>query len=107
MARAIAAIHKDYTHALKVEDLARLAGMSVSAFYASFRELTGTTPLQFQKQLRLIEARRLLQADRLSVSSAAFQVGYESPTQFSREYSRQFGVSPRMDKGAGITAPGF
>lgn len=107
LARAIAAIHKDYSRSLKVEDLARLAGMSVSAFHAGFKELTGTTPVQFQKQLRLIEARRLLQADRLSVSSAAFQVGYESPTQFSREYSRQFGVTPRADKGAGITAPGF
>lgn len=107
VARAIAAIHKDFTAALKVEDLARLAGMSVSAFHASFKDLTGTTPLQFQKQLRLIEARRLLQGDRLSVSSTAFQVGYESPTQFSREYSRQFGVSPRTDKGAGISAPGL
>lgn len=106
VARAVAAIHKHYAEALRVEDLARLAGMSVSGFHAAFRELTGTTPLQFQKQLRLIEARRLLQADRLSVSSAAFQVGYESPTQFSREYSRQFGVSPRMDKGAAAAGAG-
>lgn len=107
VARAVTAIHKGYAKALRVEDLARLAGMSVSAFHASFKELTGTTPLQFQKQLRLITARRLLQGDRLSVSSAAFQVGYESPTQFSREYSRQFGVSPRQDKGVGVAAAGI
>ena len=107
VARAVTAIHEGYATALKVDDLARLAGMSVSAFHASFKDLTGTTPLQFQKQLRLIEARRLLQGERLSVSSAAFQVGYESPTQFSREYSRQFGISPRLDKGAGHSLAGI
>ncbi|KZM48541.1 hypothetical protein OA90_20055 [Labrenzia sp. OB1] len=98
VARAVAAIHRDYASVLKIENLARLAGMSVSAFHAGFKELTGSSPLQFQKQLRLIEARRLLQGEGVSVSGAAFQVGYESASQFSREYSRQFGVSPRVDK---------
>jgi len=105
VARAIAALQKDLAAAHRVEDLARLAGMSTSAFHAGFKDLTGTSPLQFQKQLRLMEARRLLQDDQMSVSSAAFQVGYESPTQFSREYSRQFGISPRQDRKAGLTAP--
>jgi len=98
IARAIAAVRQDVSASLRVEALAQVAGMSVSAFHASFKELTGTTPLQFQKQLRLMEARRLLQAERVSVARAAFQVGYESPTQFSREYSRAFGVPPRVDK---------
>ncbi|MHA7777529.1 AraC family transcriptional regulator [Roseibium sp. M-1] len=100
IARAIAAIRKDICSVFRVDDLAQVAGMSVSAFHAHFKEITGATPLQFQKQLRLMEARRLLQAERLSVARAAFQVGYESPTQFSREYSRAFGVSPRTDKTA-------
>jgi len=105
VARAITTIHKDYAVSLRVEDLARLAGMSVSAIHADFKKLTGTTSLQFQKQLRLIEARRLLQSHRLSVARTAFQVGYESPAQFSREFSRQFGVSPRVDKRVGPFTP--
>lgn len=103
IARAIAVLKKDFAASLRVEDLAQLAGMSVSAFHLHFKEITGTTPLQFQKQLRLMEARRLLQADKLTVSSTAFQVGYESPTQFSREYSRQFGLPPRADRANDFT----
>ena len=71
--------------------------MSASSFHEHFKALTATSPLQFQKDLRLIEARRLLRERGYSVSRAAFDVGYESPTQFSREYSRKFGASPRND----------
>ncbi|WP_346910320.1 AraC family transcriptional regulator N-terminal domain-containing protein [uncultured Roseibium sp.] len=98
IARAIAVIRRSFSSPLRVEDLARAAGMSGSAFHAHFKAITGTTPLQFQKQLRLMEARRLMQAEKLSVASTAFQVGYESPTQFSREYARHFGASPRSDR---------
>lgn len=98
ISKAIAVIKGSYSAALRVDDLADVAGMSVSGFHASFREITGTSPLQFQKQLRLIEARRLLKWERLRVAEAAYHVGYESPTQFSREYSRVFGVSPRKDR---------
>lgn len=98
IARVIAGIRQDIASSLRVDDLAGEAGMSVSAFHAHFKDITGTSPLQFQKQLRLMEARRLLQAEKLSVSRAAFQVGYESPTQFSREYSRHFGLPPRADR---------
>ncbi|MEQ8373735.1 MAG: AraC family transcriptional regulator [Roseibium aggregatum] len=98
IAKVIAGIRRDISASLRVDDLAGEAGMSVSAFHAHFKDITGTSPLQFQKQLRLMEARRLLQAEKLSVSRAAFQVGYESATQFSREYARHFGLPPRADK---------
>ena len=91
---AVAVIRRDYNAPLRTAELARAAGMSVSAFHEHFRAVTATTPLQFQKQLRLMEARRLLMAGGNSVSTAAFEVGYESPTQFSREYSRMFGAPP-------------
>ena len=94
IARAIAVIRRDFNAPLRTADLARVAGMSVSAFHEHFRAVTATTPLQFQKQLRLMEARRLLMGGGNSVSATAFEVGYESPTQFSREYSRMFGAPP-------------
>ena len=71
------------------------AAMSPSSFHARFKAITATTPLQYQKALRLLEAKRLLESGEHSVGSAAYAVGYESPTQFSREYRRKFGVSPR------------
>jgi AraC-like DNA-binding protein len=71
--------------------------MSPSRFHHHFRALTAMSPLQFQKWLRLNEARRLMLADCIDASSAAFQVGYESPSQFSREYGRLFGAPPRRD----------
>ena len=71
--------------------------MSASAFHRHFKAVTSMTPLQYQKQLRLLEARRLMVADEANVETAAFRVGYESPSQFSREYSRMFGTSPRRD----------
>jgi len=98
IARAIAAIRQDIATTQPVGTLARIAGMSVSAFHDHFRSITGTTPLQFQKQLKLAEARRLIRDGGLSVSGTAFAVGYESPTQFSRDYARLFGAPPQRDR---------
>lgn len=98
IAKVIARIRQDYATPLAVAELASLAGMSPSSFHVHFKALTATTPLQYQKDLRLLEARRLLMDEGHTVSSAAFEVGYESPTQFSREYSRKFGTSPRAAK---------
>lgn len=82
---------------LRVDDLAAQAGMSASTFHHHFRSMTALSPLQYQKQLRLQEARRLMLTDHLDAGTAAFQVGYESPSQFSREYSRHFGAPPSRD----------
>jgi len=97
IAKAIGRIRQSFRTSISVPELARSAGMSASSFHQHFRSLTATTPLQYQKNLRLIEARRLLIDGTRSVSNVAFEVGYESPTQFSREYSRKFGASPRKD----------
>jgi AraC-like DNA-binding protein len=86
-----------YARPLRIEELAAHVQMSVSTFHHHFRLLTAMSPLQYQKRLRLYEARQLMLTRDLDVSAAAFQVGYESPSQFSREYSRQFGASPRRD----------
>jgi AraC-like DNA-binding protein len=94
---AISEIRSRFAMPLRIADLARLAGMSESSFYENFKIYTGTTPLQFQKHLRLVEARNLLAGGSHSVGSVAYEVGYESSTQFSREYSRQFGSPPRQD----------
>ncbi|MCV0395713.1 MAG: AraC family transcriptional regulator [Rhizobiaceae bacterium] len=94
IAEAIAIIRGNFERPLVVADLAASVGMSVSAFHFHFKAITGTTPLQYQKRLRLIEASRLIRSGRQSVSSAAFSVGYQSPTQFSREYARTFGLPP-------------
>ncbi|GLQ55471.1 AraC family transcriptional regulator [Devosia nitrariae] len=102
IADAIATIRKRFADTLVVADLAKSVGMSVSAFHHHFKAVTGTTPLQYQKRLRLIEARRLMQSERHSVSSAAFGVGYESPTQFSREYARMFGLPPLRHARQGV-----
>jgi AraC-like DNA-binding protein len=100
IARATVMIQQNYAEPLRVADLARAAGMSPSAFHEHFKAITGTTPVQYQKLLRLMEARRLILTGEHSISSAAFTVGYESPNQFSREYSRQFGAPPRNDAAA-------
>jgi len=97
IARAVGVLRRDYAERLRVDDLARLAGMSTSAFHDRFKSITGTTPLQFQKRLRLMEAKRLIASGEISVSAAAYRVGYESPTQFSREYARTWGAPPRDD----------
>jgi transcriptional regulator GlxA family with amidase domain len=98
--RVISAIHalrERFAEPVRIEDLARTAQMSPSAFHREFKALTSMTPLQYQKQLRLLEARRLMTADTANVETAAFQVGYESPSQFSREYARMFGAPPRRE----------
>lgn len=97
IARAIAWLKQHFNQSFRVDDLATYSGMSLSAFHQHFRSLTAMTPLQFQKRLRLNEARRLMFTERLDASTAAYQVGYESPSQFSREYSRLFGDSPSRD----------
>ena len=97
IARVIDWLKGNYTQPLRVDDLAARAGMSTSTFHHHFRSMTALSPLQFQKQLRLREARQLMLAERLDAATAAFQVGYESPSQFSREYSRQFGAPPLRD----------
>lgn len=95
MATAIRSVQHGFREPLDTAALARSAGMSATLFYRSFREATGLSPLQYQKQLRLLEARRLLERGGISISSAAFTVGYESPSQFSREFSRSFGHPPK------------
>jgi transcriptional regulator GlxA family with amidase domain len=97
VARAIDLLRARYTEPLRIEDLARAASMGASTLHHHFKALTGMSPLQYQKQLRLAEARRLMLAERLDAATAAFRVGYESPSQFSREYSRQFGAPPMRD----------
>jgi len=97
ISRAIDLLKGRYAETLRIEDLAREAHMSVSSLHHHFKALTGMSPLQFQKQLRLAEARRLLLGERLDAATAAYRVGYESPSQFSREYSRHFGAPPIRD----------
>jgi len=97
IARAIGHIRADIRSPLAIPDLARRVGMSASSFHKHFKTITSTTPLQYQKELRLLEARRLLKSGGAAVTAAAFEVGYESPSQFSREYARKFGVPPSRD----------
>jgi len=97
IARTVAVIRAEFAKPLRVEQLAAVAGMSPSAFHQHFRNVTSMTPLQFQKQLRLIEARRLLLSEGVSASSAAFAVGYQSVSQFSRDYRRTFGLPPARE----------
>lgn len=97
VAKAVALLREEYASPLPVEKLATVAGMSVSSFHQHFREVTSLSPLQFQKQLRLIEARRRMIADGASASTAAYDVGYESVPQFTREYRRMFGMPPVKD----------
>jgi AraC-like DNA-binding protein len=96
-AKAIAWIRANYAKPLRVEDLAKLAGMGVSTLQQHFRALTALSPLQYQKQLRLHAARGRMLIDGLDAASAAFEVGYESASQFNREYSRFFGQPPMRD----------
>jgi AraC-like DNA-binding protein len=100
IADAIYLLRDNFTRAIRVQELASAARMSVSSFHEHFKALTSMTPLQYQKQLRLLEARRLLLAGGIGVSEAAYRVGYESASQFSREYSRMFGGAPRLDVAA-------
>lgn len=97
IARAIGWLKGNFTQPLRIDDLARQVNMSTSTFHHHFRALTAMSPLQYQKWLRLNEARRLMLTERLDATNAAFQVGYESASQFSREYSRLFGAPPLRD----------
>ncbi len=97
IARAVEAIRADYAASLPVKQLAGIAGMSPSTFHQHFRAVTSLSPLQFQKQLRLIEARRMMLAESMPASNAAYAVGYESVPQFTREYRRLFGLPPVRD----------
>ncbi len=97
IARAIDWLKNNFSEQLRVDDLARQAHMSVSTFHQHFRTMTAMSPLQYQKWLRLNEARRLMLSEPLDATTAAFQVGYESASQFSREYSRLFGAPPLRD----------
>ncbi|WP_398456948.1 AraC family transcriptional regulator N-terminal domain-containing protein [Sphingomonas albertensis] len=94
---AMAVIGESYTSPFKVEEIAQSVGMSCSAFHRRFKAATGMAPLQYQKTLRLYEARRLLLTEPTNASSAAFSVGYQSVSQFSREYSRMFGTPPMRE----------
>jgi len=96
-AKAIAWINANYAQTMHVEELARLASMGVSTLHHHFRALTAMSPLQYQKQLRLQSARSLMLNNGFDAASAAFEVGYESATQFNREYSRFFGQPPMRD----------
>jgi len=97
IARAVDWLKGNFTQPLRIDHLATQVNMSTSTFHHHFRAVTAMSPLQFQKWLRLNEARRLMLTENQDASTAAFQVGYESPSQFSREYSRLFGDSPLRD----------
>jgi len=97
IARSITWIKKNYSQALRIKELAAISGMSNSTFHHYFKNLTAMSPLQYQKRVRLHEARRLMLAENLDAATASFEVGYESPSQFSREYSRLFGAPPLRD----------
>lgn len=97
IARAIDWLKGNFNKPLRIEELANKVGLSASAFHSHFRSTTAMSPLQFQKRIRLNEARRLMLAEHIDASRAAFKVGYESPSQFNREYSRQFGAPPMRD----------
>ena len=97
IAEVIQLIKADFTQPMRVEDLADRVSMSPSSFHHHFKQVTSMSPIQYQKQLRLLEARRLMLAENSNAASAAYDVGYESPSQFSREYKRLFGVPPSRD----------
>ena len=99
VSRAIAVIRRRYDQPIRVEELARTAGMSVTSFHRHFRAVTALSPLQYQKQIRLQEARRMLLSRHADAARVSFDVGYESPSQFSREYRRLFGAPPGRDTG--------
>lgn len=94
---AIQHIRQDFAEPIRVDALAQLASMSVSAFHRHFKAVTALSPLQYQKRVRLLQARTLMVANASSVTRAAFEVGYESATQFSRDYARVFGLPPSRD----------
>lgn len=104
ISKAISWIREHFTEPMKVEELATLSNMSVSAFHTHFKNVTRMTPLQFQKELRLHEAKQIMLTRMMDVSTACMHVGYSSVSQFSREYSRLFGVPPSKDARSHLTA---
>lgn len=106
VSRAIAAIRRQYDTPIRIDDVAAEAGMSPSSLHVHFKAITRMTPLEYQKQLRLQEARRLMLVGGATASTAGFAVGYDSPSQFSREYRRLFGAPPRQDIERLHAAPG-
>jgi AraC-like DNA-binding protein len=100
VAKAIEWLKLNFASSLRIEELASSVQMSAPTFHHHFRQLTAMSPLQYQKSLRLHEAKRLMLNEHLDAASAAYQVGYESPSQFNREYSRLFGASPKRDVAA-------
>jgi AraC-like DNA-binding protein len=97
IARAVDRLRKDFNQPLRIESIARELGMSVSSFHHHFKSVTAMSPLQFQKQLRLQEARRLMLGQNLDATSAAYRVGYDDSSHFNREYKRLFGIPPMRD----------
>lgn len=97
IADAVELLRRGFDRSLRVDDVARRIGMSVSGFHHQFKAVTGMSPLQFQKQLRLQEARRLMLSERLDAATAGYRVGYEDASHFNREYKRQFGAPPMRD----------
>jgi len=105
VAKAILRLRRDFRAPLTLSELARTAGMGATSFHQHFKAITGTTPLQYQKDLRLIEARALLARRGQSVTETAYATGYESPTHFSRDYKRKFGKAPGSDARDAVSAP--
>jgi AraC-like DNA-binding protein len=97
VAKAIERLRNDFDRPLRIEEIARELGMSVSGFHHHFKEVTAMSPLQFQKQLRLQEARRLMLGEDLDAGSAGYRVGYDDASHFNREYKRLFGAPPMRD----------
>jgi AraC-like DNA-binding protein len=97
MARALERLREDFDQPLRIEEIARELGMSVSGFHHHFRAVTAMSPLQFQKQMRLQEARRLMLGEDLDAASAGYRVGYSDASHFHREYKRLFGAPPARD----------
>ncbi|MBD8202003.1 AraC family transcriptional regulator [Pseudomonas viridiflava] len=97
IAKVIAWMREHYRQGCRIDDIAELAGMSRSTFHAHFKAVTSMSPLEFRSQLRLQEARRLMVAEAVDAAGAGYQVGYESPSQFSRDYVRLFGLPPARD----------
>jgi AraC-like DNA-binding protein len=97
ISKAIGRLRENFDQPLRIDDMARELGMSVSGFHHHFKSVTAMSPLQFQKQIRLQEARRLMLGEDLDAASAGFRVGYEDPSYFSREYKKLFGAPPQRD----------
>ncbi len=99
IAKATQYLQRHFRETVRIETLAELCGMSLSGFHHHFKEITTLSPLQYQKSLRLMEAKRMILQENMAIAETAYQVGYESPSQFSREYKRYFGVAPSVQVG--------